>query len=102
MPFGAWIALTHHRFQPRFYPTDEEMALYPFPIFNANPSTRLLADNWACLTALADSYDAAKKRKNDKFNGKIPSSEELKDWLKNQYPSMNLVIEEAYRRRIFL
>ena len=98
--FSAWIALTHHRYQPNFYPNDEEMVNYPFPIRNANPSTKLLADTWSSLVGIADSHDSARNRKNDKFGGRTLSPQELKEWLIKQNPSSEQIIIKAYENGI--
>lgn len=99
--FSAWIALTHHRYQPNFYPTMFEMENFPFPIQNASPSTRLLADNWANIVSTADAYDAAQHRKNTRFGGASLSPTELKAWLIQHNPSSKRVIEAAYKKGIF-
>jgi hypothetical protein len=100
LPFSAWIALTHHRYQPRFYPSEEEVNQYPFPIKDASPATRHLADSWASTIAVGDSYDAAKTRKNDKFSGQRLNDSELKAWLITQNPSLERVIERAFDEKI--
>ena len=99
--FSSWIALTHHRFQPRFYPSDVELANFQFPIIGANPSSRLLADTWASIVSIADAYDAAQHRRNEKFDGKILPPEELKKWLLTHNPSSQRIIEVAYSQGIF-
>ncbi|VVB80370.1 HD domain protein [uncultured archaeon] len=96
LPFSAWIALTHHRYQPRFYPENYELSKYPFPIPNATPSTKLLADTWASLVSTGDSYDAATNRKNDRFHGVQLVGQELKNWLITQNPASEYIIRKAY------
>jgi len=100
LPFSSWIALTHHRYQPKFYPGEDEMSNYQFPIPNASPSTRLLADTWSGIVGIGDAYDASKHRKNDMFGGLTLTSEELRAWLTKQYPSSEHIIDEAYERGI--
>ena len=76
------------------------MSNYPFPIRNANPSTKLLADTWGGLVGIADAYDAARNRKNDKFGGLALSPQELKEWLIKQNPSSEQIINKAYETGI--
>jgi hypothetical protein len=100
LPFSAWLALTHHRYQPKFYPSEDEMFHYSFPIPNVSPSTRLLADTWASLVGIADAYDAAKMRRNDRFEGVILSPENLEKWLIEEHPSSERIIREAYKNKV--
>lgn len=100
MGMSAWIALTHHRFQPKFYPADEEMLNFPFPIPKFTPKTRLLADNWSSLTSIADAYDAANNRRNDRFGGEQLTGVKLQNWLKENNPSVSGIIDAAYENGI--
>lgn len=59
--FSAWIALTHHRYQPNFYP--ETLPDLPFSLCEkTNASLRM----YSRIVSIADHNDAL-RRKNDRF-----------------------------------
>ena len=91
--FCAEVALRHHRYQNDKYPLElhtQEVA--PEPII----------DRFAMVIALADYYDAAKHRVNDKHGEKRPLTEwEVRFHTLSDHPEQAKLIKELYLAGIF-
>lgn len=94
--FSADIAIRHHRYQTGAYP--ENLPEYNLPYSMATRST---IDFYAMVLSLADFYDAATMRVNDKHGEKRKlSKEELKSLMFDKHPHFRKLIGELYRNGI--
>lgn len=95
--YTAEIILRHHRYQEDAYPKQ-------LPVTDSNflRKKRVQIEEYARLLALADSYDAAKNRKNDR-NGDVRSlyPEEVRGVLIKDYTNERDLILEFYDNGIF-
>lgn len=95
--FSADIAIRHHRYQTGAYP--KELPEYKQPYSRA---TQVTIDFYAMIISLADFYDAAKNRLNDKHGKKRKlSKEELKLLVLDKHPHFRKLIGELYKCEIF-
>lgn len=96
--FSAEIILRHHRYQDRDYPR-----VVPKSDERLSRKSRLLIEEFARIIALADFYDAASTRINDKYteDKKALSGTEVKEMLLNKNRDQRNLIEDLYREGIF-
>lgn len=95
--FSADIAIRHHQYQTGAYP--EELPEYKQPYSRA---TQVTIDFYAMIISLADFYDAAKNRVNDKHGEKRRlSKEELKSLMFDKHPHFRKLISELYKNKVF-
>ncbi len=95
--FSAEVALRHHIWQEKGYPGR-------FPKYGRTYSTntRLMINFFARLLSLADFYDSASSRINDKFGEKRKlSPEEVKNMILVSNPDQKGLIEDLYVNGIF-
>jgi response regulator RpfG family c-di-GMP phosphodiesterase len=94
--FSAMVLLYHHFFGKNAYPKEEDI---PEPRIPYSEGTRTLAKYCGRMTAIADFYDAAANRKNDKFspgNPRLPTSDEAKAMLLSANQDQAFLIESLY------
>ncbi|MFA5797433.1 MAG: HD domain-containing protein [Candidatus Woesearchaeota archaeon] len=96
-PFSADIAIRHHYYQDRGYP--ETLPAYNKPYSKA---TRATIDFYAMIVSLADFYDAATTRINDKHGEKRKlTATEIKTLMLEKHPHFTKLIEYLYHDNIF-
>ncbi|MFH1916670.1 MAG: HD domain-containing protein [Nanoarchaeota archaeon] len=95
--YSAEIALRHHQFQEKGYPKHIPRSR----VFSTLSSTAMI-NFYARLLSLADFYDAASTRKNNKFGEpKQLTEEEVKEILLAAHPDQKALIGELYTAGIF-
>ncbi len=96
-PFSADIAIRHHYYQDHGYP--ETLPVYNKPYSKA---TRATIDFYAMIVSLADFYDAASTRINEKHGEKRKLTDtEVKTLLLDKHPHFKKLIEDLYQENIF-
>lgn len=94
--FSAEIAIRHHRYQTGAYP--KKLPNFPQPYSQA---TRSAIDFYAMIIYLADFYDAAKQRVNDKHGEKRQlTNAEVKSLMFEKHPHFRKLIDDLYRNCI--
>ncbi|MFH1590247.1 MAG: HD domain-containing protein [archaeon] len=96
LEYTAEVIVTHHRHQKDGYPE-----ILPESKMNLSDNSKLMINYTSRMLALADSYDAASTRKNDKTDGKILSTEEVKKLMLDNNPDQRHLIEYLYLNGIF-
>lgn len=95
--FSADIVVRHHKHQPDAYP--ENLPDYSKPY---NQATRATIDFYARILALADFYDAASTRINEKHGEKKALTKaEIKTLMFVQHPHFKKLINDLYQNGIF-
>jgi len=93
--FSAEVALRHHAYQKRPYPTELPKSKIPF-----SEETWKLIDKVARIVSLLDVYDAFTTRKNER-SGVGLSEEETKKAMEMFVPDQKELIGRLYERGIF-
>lgn len=91
--FSAWLALTHHRYQPNSYP--QTLAGLPMPLCDKTKTSLAL---YSRIVSLADHNDAL-KRKNDRF-GEVPDPERGKKIMIDLNKDQECLINDLYRKGV--
>ncbi|MGV8169556.1 MAG: HD-GYP domain-containing protein [Candidatus Nanoarchaeia archaeon] len=95
--FSADIAVRHHQYQETKYPDVLPEYCKPY-----SQETKEKIDYYALILSLADFYDAATTRVNNKSGTKKQLTKtEVKQQLFNKYPYLNKLIEDLYENNIF-
>jgi response regulator RpfG family c-di-GMP phosphodiesterase len=96
--FSAEVALRHHYFQKNGYPKD-----LPELHTSFSRATETLINYYARILALADSYDAASSRANNKFGNECRylTSEEVRNFMFRENPDQKRLLEHLYNKHIF-
>ena len=92
--FSAAIAVRHHKFQENGYPE-----VIPKFRISFSKDTEKKIDYYARILSIADFYDAAINRDNERFGKKL-SPEEIKVVLLNKDPDIALIIENLYESKV--
>jgi len=99
--FSAWVLLFHHYFQENGYPSEMEIPKFD-PSFSKG--TKALIMYSARLLSIADFYDAATNRRNEKFVPgiqDIPNSQKVREAMFGFNPDQKYLIGELYNADIF-
>jgi HD-GYP domain-containing protein (c-di-GMP phosphodiesterase class II) len=96
--YSAEIALRHHKFQENGYPENlPEMRTYMKKF-----SSTTMINFYARILSLADFYDAAKYRENDRNGEKrLLTSEEVKEIVLRENKDQTHLINELYKSGVF-
>jgi HD-GYP domain-containing protein (c-di-GMP phosphodiesterase class II) len=97
--FSARVLLYHHYYQERGYPK-----ILPEAEIDISKGTDLLILYCGRLLSIADFYDAATNRKNEKFATgilEIPDPDKIKQVLLASNPDQKYLIEQLYKKGIF-
>lgn len=95
--FSADVAVRHHQYQDTKYPDVLPDYCQPY-----SQETRATIDFYAMILALADFYDAATTRINNKQgNNKQLTKAEVKTLVLSKHPHFNVLINELYKNEIF-
>ena len=95
--FSADVSVRHHRYQTNGYP--ENLPEYTKSYSSATRST---IDFYAMIVSLADFYDAAATRINNRHGEKrLLTEKEVKELMLKRHPHFRKLIDDLYRNGIF-